>query len=85
MVETVAVFGGTGATGKHVVALALQKNYAVRMMCRNPDTVEKKANLTVIEGDFENEAAIQETVQGAQYVICVAGGKPWKCTSDMSK
>jgi len=75
MVETLAVFGATGQTGRHVVTYALEKGYKVQAMARTPSKVETKhANLTIEEGDFSNEEAIQKTVAGATYVISCAGG-----------
>ena len=75
MPETIAVFGATGSTGKYVVPLALEQGYNVRALVRNPSKLETKhANLTVIEGTLQEEAKLKETVKGATYVICSAGG-----------
>ena len=77
--ETIAVFGATGKTGHHVVQHALAKGYKVRALARTPDKVAvKDSNLKVIKGDFDDLAALTETVQGATYVICCAGGPSGK-------
>jgi hypothetical protein len=75
MTETIALFGGTGRTGRHVVTYALEKGYKVQMLARSPDKVEiKHENLTVIEGDLLNEEALKKVVNGATYVISCVGG-----------
>jgi hypothetical protein len=72
---TIGVFGATGQTGRNVVSHALKQGFNVRALARNPSKVKiEDANLTVIKGDFENEAALKETVKGADFVICCGGG-----------
>ncbi|GKY95883.1 hypothetical protein MPSEU_000548900 [Mayamaea pseudoterrestris] len=74
--ETIALFGGTGRTGRHVLTCALEKGYKVRMLARSPDKVAPKthANLTVIKGDLTDAEALKEVVKGATYVICCVSG-----------
>ena len=75
MPETIALFGGTGRTGRHVITYALDKGYKVQMLARTPSKVETTHdNLTVIEGDLANTDAIQQVVKGATYVMSCAGG-----------
>jgi putative NADH-flavin reductase len=75
MAETIALFGGTGRTGRHVVAYALEKGYKIQMLARSPNKVEiKHENLTVIEGDLLNEEALKKVVKDATYVISCVGG-----------
>lgn len=77
--ETVAIFGGTGQTGKHAVAHALKQGYKVQMMARNKSKITiQDEKLTVIEGDLSNEEAVKKTIEGATYVASFAGGKPGK-------
>ena len=87
MTETIALFGATGGTGKHFLPLALEAGYKVKAMVRTPSKVETKhANLTLIEGDFSNQDAMKKTVQGADYVISMAGGpmgKPKEYPKDL--
>ncbi|WP_056038046.1 NAD(P)-dependent oxidoreductase [Loktanella sp. 3ANDIMAR09] len=72
---TIAVFGATGQTGRHVLNHALAQGHAVRALVRDPSKLRIAAEgLTVIAGDFDNVAALQETVSGATHVICCAGG-----------
>ena len=77
--EVIAVFGATGSTGKCVVSSALKEGYAVQALARTPSKMEQydgNDRVKVIQGDLSNEAAIQETIKGATYVVCVAGGTP---------
>eukprot|EP00586_Coscinodiscus_wailesii_P022863 CAMPEP_0172499094 /NCGR_PEP_ID=MMETSP1066-20121228/121928_1 /TAXON_ID=671091 /ORGANISM="Coscinodiscus wailesii, Strain CCMP2513" /LENGTH=226 /DNA_ID=CAMNT_0013272651 /DNA_START=11 /DNA_END=691 /DNA_ORIENTATION=+ len=87
MTETIALFGGTGKAGGEFLALALEKGYKVKALARTPSKVTvKNDNLTLIEGDFSNEDAIKETVESAEYVVCMAGakfGKPKEYPTDM--
>ncbi|CAB9503421.1 NmrA-like family [Seminavis robusta] len=44
-------------------------------MVRSPEKFDlQHDNLSVIQGDFSNGDAIQETVRGTTYVICTGGG-----------
>lgn len=85
MVETIALLGGTGQTGRHIVDYALDKGFKVQMLARAPSKVAKEhANLTVIEGDASNQFAVENTIKGSTYVIsCMAGpNKPSEYPKD---
>ncbi|MDW4500237.1 NAD(P)H-binding protein [Sulfitobacter sp. D35] len=78
-IETIAVFGATGKTGRHVVRHALDRGYKVRALARRPEQLAiPDERLTVIKGDFEDIPALADTVNGAAYVICCAGGPSGK-------
>ena len=78
MSETIALFGSTGGTGRHFLSLALEAGYKVNILVRDSSKVAEALatndNLTVVEGDFSNAEAIQKTIQGATYVVSMAGG-----------
>ncbi len=70
----IAIFGGTGRTGKHLVEQALSKGYQVNLLARNPEKVETKDNnLTVISGDVKDAAAVEKTIEGSQAVLSALG------------
>lgn len=72
---TIAVFGATGQTGRHVLSHALQQGHKVRALARDPGKLRvEQDGLTVITGDFDSIEALRETVRGATHVICCAGG-----------
>jgi hypothetical protein len=87
--ETVAIFGATGITGKHLVQESLKQGYQVRAMVRNPAKMKAwmetqelvdDTKVHVVKGDVmstnkaELEAALRETLQDADYVISALGG-----------
>lgn len=74
MTETIALFGATGGTGKPFLAAALAAGYKVQAMVRTPSKVTATDGLTVIQGDFSNEQAIQKTIKGATFIVSLAGG-----------
>lgn len=72
--RTIALFGGTGKTGRHVLAQALDAGHAVRALARRPESVEvEHERLRVIAGDVLDAAAVRETVRGADVVVSVFG------------
>lgn len=72
---TIGLFGSTGQTGRHLLHHALRQGYAVRALARAPQKLDTASDrLTVIKGNFETVAALQETITGATHVICCAGG-----------
>ncbi|MBX9719476.1 MAG: SDR family oxidoreductase [Microbacteriaceae bacterium] len=84
--RTIALFGGTGKTGRHVLAQALEAGHTVRALARRPESL-KVANerLTVIAGDVLDAAAVRETVRGADVVVSVFGqvkGSPHTLQTD---
>jgi len=76
------LFGATGNCGKAVMSEALSRGYKVKAMVRSKGKVTlENDDLTLVEGDFSNEAAIKETVSEADYVISMAGGPvAWRNT-----
>jgi len=85
--KVVAIFGGTGKTGKFGVKGALQRGHNVRLLARNPDKVKKVFNdifgeeegpvqfekVTVVKGGVKDEEAIKELVTGADVVLSFLG------------
>lgn len=72
---TIGVFGATGKTGRHVVRHALARGHNVRALARDPGKLGiEDDRLSVVQGDFENVSALEETVKGTTHVICCAGG-----------
>lgn len=72
--RTIALFGGTGKTGRHVLAQALEAGHTVRALARRPESIETShERLTVIAGDVLDAAAVRETVRGSDVVVSVFG------------
>ncbi|MCL4872247.1 MAG: NAD(P)H-binding protein [Anaerolineae bacterium] len=66
----IAVFGGTGRTGLHVMRRALAEGHEVVVLARTPAkmTIQDK-NLTVIVGDVTDRTAVTQTIASADAVI----------------
>lgn len=70
----VAVFGGSGKTGQHIVQQALDAGYSVVALARTPSKVNiQHPNLQVVQGDVLNAEAVETVVRGADAVISALG------------
>lgn len=70
----VAIFGGTGKTGQHLVQQALAAGHEVIALARSPArmTVQHE-NLTVVQGDLLDSARVEQAIAQADAVLSVAG------------
>lgn len=72
--KKIALFGGSGQTGRLLLEQALEKGYHVKALVRTPEKVNvKHANLEIIQGDVLDEAAVKATVQGSDVVVSLFG------------
>ena len=70
----IVVFGATGKTGRHVVEQALAAGHKVVAFARDPsklNTTHKR--LSVVQGDVQNPAQVEQAVAGADAVVSVLG------------
>lgn len=78
MTETIALFGGTGNTGKCFLKLALDGGFQVQAMVRSKakvdESLQKNDKLKLTEGDFSNKEAIKETMKDATYIVSMGQG-----------
>lgn len=73
----VAIFGGTGKTGQHLIQQALAAGYQVTALARTPSKLAlQHERLTLIQGDIQDAAKVSEAVKGADAVISVLGPSP---------
>ena len=74
----IAVFGGTGVTGRLLIAQALDEGDSVTAYARHPEKLAiVNDRLTVVEGELSDAAAIERAVEGADGVISLLGqGRP---------
>ncbi|WP_043441025.1 NAD(P)-dependent oxidoreductase [Arthrobacter sp. L77] len=71
---TIAVFGGTGRTGRHVLEQALAAGHEVRALARSASSVRARdPRLIVVEGDVLDTDAVDRVVAGSGAVISVLG------------
>ncbi|MFW5831969.1 MAG: NAD(P)-dependent oxidoreductase, partial [Prolixibacteraceae bacterium] len=74
MKKTIALFGGTGRTGQHVVKQGLAKGYKIKTLARNPDKLTiANQNLEIIQGDVHDAPVVEKVVEGSDVVINVVG------------
>ena len=66
-----AITGGTGFVGSHLLRAALGAGHQVSALTRRPQSVRN--TLSWVEGDLADRAALSRLVEGADAVIHVAG------------
>jgi uncharacterized protein YbjT (DUF2867 family) len=74
--DTVLVAGGTGGTGRQVVAqLLAHGSYSVRVMTRNPQAARTLlgAQVELVEGDVREPATLGPALAGVRYVVAAVG------------
>ena len=78
----IAVFGGTGKTGRLLIQQALEEGHSVTAYARHPEKLgAPREGLTVIRGELSDAAVIECAVAGADAVISLLGqGRPVKGT-----
>ena len=78
----IAVFGGTGATGRLLIDQALDRGLSVTAYARHPEKLGiEDDRLTVVAGELSDSAAIDRAVKGSDAVISLLGqGRPVKGT-----
>ena len=84
-VRTIALFGATGRTGRHLLRLALDAGYHVRVLARSTAKLDiKDARLTVLAGNVRDLDQVRATIAGVDAVISVLGPTENKPTFDVS-
>lgn len=68
-----AIFGGTGRVGRQLVHQALDCQYEVTALVRDPAGVPAHDRLRIVQGDVRDKAAVQNTVTGADAILSALG------------
>ncbi len=75
--ETIAIFGGSGATGKVLIADALKEGIKVRTLARRAGAIDPAfMGLEVLEGSLSSSYDVLATLQGCSAAVCVFGPRP---------
>ena len=70
----IAVFGATGATGRHVVDQALEAGHEVTALVRNPASLSvEHPRLEVVVGDVGQARSVEEVVRRQDAVVSALG------------
>jgi putative NADH-flavin reductase len=76
VVSKVLIVGATGGTGRALVAQALERQYTVTALVRNPARLDiADPRLKVIQGDVLDIASVTSAVRGQDAVLCALGHK----------
>ena len=71
---TIALLGATGMVGSFVVNEALARGYDIRALARTPKKLDAlKGQITIIQGDARDGAAIDALLAGSDVVITALG------------
>jgi putative NADH-flavin reductase len=69
----IAVLGGTGRIGQHLVASARESGHQVCALARRPEALTAASGLTVIRGDAADGPAVADLIAGADAVLSALG------------
>lgn len=71
-----AIFGASGATGRHLVQQALARQHEVKVLIRHVDSLpDQHERLTRVVGSLDNPLVVQSVIEGADAVISVLGAR----------
>lgn len=69
----VALTGGSGFVGGHILRRLTADGWRVRALARRPGALPEAPGLTAVPGDLESETALAELMAGADAVVHCAG------------
>lgn len=69
----IAILGATGNVGSHLVTAALDAGHEVVAYVRRPDAMQRRAGLTVVMGELDDEVGLARAFTGADAVISAIG------------
>lgn len=76
-IQPIAIFGGSGATGKALIHHALIRGIKVRALVRNANTMDIKSGLLeLIEGSLSSLDHVEFCLKNCAAAICVFGPRP---------
>ncbi|WP_017257693.1 NAD(P)-dependent oxidoreductase [Pedobacter arcticus] len=71
--KSIAIIGATGSTGKELVRLAIESNFKVTAVVRNPTKIELQKKLTILKGDVTDLDSLILALKDVDYVISCFG------------
>ncbi|AFZ69193.1 NAD(P)-dependent oxidoreductase [Deinococcus peraridilitoris] len=80
-----AILGGTGRTGQHLITLALQRGHNVRVLARDPSKIKRQhERLSIIPGDARDMNAIARLLEHSDAVLSALGPTPGTSSDTMT-
>ena len=81
--KTIALFGATGPTGRHIIEQALKYGYELSVYTRDAKKLASfVGRVEIVVGDLQDHNAIAKCVQGADAVISALGPNSLKVQGD---
>lgn len=72
--KTFLVFGATGRTGRHFTSLALNEGHRVRVLVRDPGTLDPATpHLEIHRGSITDPIDLDRLVHGSDFVVSLLG------------
>jgi putative NADH-flavin reductase len=76
-VRSLAVFGGSGATGRQIIERAVAKGLRVRTLVRDAGMFESASEaVEVVAGSLLDSGDVERTLRGCDAVCCAFGPRP---------
>ncbi len=75
-----AVFGGTGHTGRHLLEQALHQGHALTALTRDPSRLAEREGLRALAGDVRDADVVKQVVAGSDAVLSALGQRSWGST-----
>ncbi|TXB62582.1 NAD(P)-dependent oxidoreductase [Phaeodactylibacter luteus] len=71
---TIALFGGSGQTGRQFLRKALEAGHTVQALARTPSKIpHPQQGLTILQGDVLKAAEVRQAIKGADIVVSLFG------------
>jgi uncharacterized protein len=67
----IAILGGSGGIGGHLLGWALEAGHSVHALARHPEALSHRPGLTVTGGDALDADAVAEVTAGGGTVVSV--------------
>ncbi|MHA4894880.1 NAD(P)-dependent oxidoreductase [Pedobacter sp. PWIIR3] len=76
-INTIALIGGGGRTGKFLVSKFLKQGYSIKVLLRNPKAFElESSKLEIVIGDSTDPGAIDRLINNSDCVVNTVGQRP---------
>lgn len=70
----IALFGGSGRTGREVILQALESGHTIHALVRTPEKLDiVHSQLNILKGDVENQEDVLRTIKGTDAVLMMIG------------